>query len=164
MTPPILRRAGPADARDIARLLSDVLAASDTSAMAGPVEAATIRDWMGAAPGRTVWHVAETEDGTILGVQWIKPRADLPEDMADIATFAAFGRQRLGTGSALFSRTVPAARALGYRWLHASIRADNEGGLVYYRSRGFEPFDRVIGAPLADGRRVDRIRMRYDLA
>lgn len=163
MSAPIVRRAGPADARGIAEMLTDLLAATGTSAIAGPVGAATVRTWMTAAPERAVWHLAEDEKGAIQGVQWIEPAADLPEDMADIATFAALGRQRLGTGSALFAATVPVARALGFRWLHASIRADNEGGLVYYRSRGFEAFGRIADRPLSDGRRIDRIRMRHDL-
>jgi L-amino acid N-acyltransferase YncA len=164
VNPPIVRRAGPADARSIAELLSGVLAATDTWAIGGPVDAGTVRDWMAGAPERALWHVAEAEEGTILGVQWIEPVAGPGESIADIATFAAPGRQRIGTGSALFATTVPAARSLGYRWLHAAIRADNEGGLVYYRSRGFEPFGRITDRPLAGGLRIDRIRMRYDLA
>ena len=166
MSAPFLRRAGPADARAIAEMLSGVLAAADTSAITGPVAAATIRAWMGAASERSVWHVAEDAAGECLGVQWIEPDDDLPADTADtadIATFVAHGRQRIGTGSALFAATVPAARALGYRWLHAAIRADNAGGLIYYRSRGFEPLGRITDRPLADGRRIDRIAMRYDL-
>jgi L-amino acid N-acyltransferase YncA len=164
VSPRIVRRAGVADARGIADLLRDVLADADTSALAGPPDAATVRKWMASAPERAAWHVAEAEDGTTLGVQWIEPLDALPPDMADIATFVAPGRQRIGTGSALFAKTVDAARALGYRWLQAVIRADNEGGLVYYRSRGFEPVGRITDRQLADGRRIDRIAMRYDLA
>jgi GNAT superfamily N-acetyltransferase len=144
-------------------MLSEVLASADVSALPGPVEAATVRSWMAAAPARAVWHVAEDDRGTTLGVQWIEPLPDLPDDAADIATFVAPGRQGLGSGSALFQATVQAARALGYRWLHAVIRADNEGGLIYYRSRGFEPIGRITDRPLPDGRRIDRIAMRHDL-
>lgn len=160
---PHLRPAGPGDARDIAELISTLLRSADTSAIPGPVGRADIAEWMAAAPGRTAWHVAEAEAGDMLGVQWIEPRAGLPPDMADIATFVSEGRQRIGIGSALFARTTEAARMLGYRWLHAQIRADNAGGLVYYRSRGFEPWRHHPDVPLHDGRRVDRVAMRFDL-
>ncbi|NER01119.1 MAG: lysozyme [Cyanothece sp. SIO2G6] len=69
------------------------------------------------APERSAWHLAEREDGAILGVQWIEPHSDLPKDMADIATFAALGRQQIGVGSALFVKTLQVAKRLGYLWL-----------------------------------------------
>ena len=160
---PHVRRAGPADARDIAVLISDLLRSADTSAIAGPVDRSDIRSWMATAPDRSAWHVAENNAGAVLGVQWIEPRADLPANTCDIATFVSQGRQSIGIGSALFTRSAEAARALGYRWLHAYIRADNDGGLIYYRSRGFEPWRVDLSVPLSDGRAVDRIAMRYDL-
>jgi len=158
-----LRRAGPADARDIAAMLSRVLAAADTSAIRGPVGADTIRGWMAAAPARSRWTVAEGEAGEILGLQWIEPHAGLPHEAADIATFVLPGRQQLGIGSALFTATERAARDLGYVWINATIRADNEGGLIYYQSRGFRVWKRETGVKIAPGRVVDRICTRYDL-
>jgi L-amino acid N-acyltransferase YncA len=160
---PILRPAAPADARDIAALLSAVVAEGGRTAIAGPMDGAAVRAWMASAPARSCWHVAETEAGEIAGLQLIEPHADLPAEAADIATFVAEGRRRPGIGRALFEATVVAARALGYGWLHAAVRADNESGLIYYRSRGFEPFDRLRAVPLPDGRPVDRIRLARDL-
>ena len=158
-----IRPAGAADARDIAGLVSTLVRGGDTSAIAGPVARADIIEWMDFAPERSAWHVAETDSGDILGVQWIEPHHDLPPDTADIATLVVQGRQRIGIGSSLFAQSLRAGRRLGYRWLHAYIRADNEGGLIYYRSRGFEPWRSDPEVPLADGRRIDRVAMRYDL-
>jgi GNAT superfamily N-acetyltransferase len=158
-----IRLAGPADARDIADMLSRVLASADTSAIPGPVDAGTIREWMAFAPARSVWHVAENDRGEILGLQWIEPHAGLPADAASIATFVAPGRQQLGIGSALFPTTERAARQLGYEWTNASIRADNPGGLTYYQSRGFRTWNREEGVEIAPGKIVDRVSTRYDL-
>jgi L-amino acid N-acyltransferase YncA len=160
---PTLRGAGPADARDIAGMLSDVLAAADTSAIRGPVDADTIRRWMAAAPLRSRWMVAEDEAGAILGLQWIEPHAGLPPEAASIATFVLPGRQQLGIGSALFTAMERAARDLGYRWINATIRADNAGGLVYYQSRGFRQWKYEPDVEIAPGRVVDRVSTRYDL-
>lgn len=158
-----LRQAGPADARDIAEMLSRVLASGDTSAIRGPVEAATIRSWMAAAPARSVWMVAEDDRGEILGLQWIEPHTALPPEACSIATFVLPGRQQLGIGSALFAATERAARRLGYAWINATIRADNEGGITYYQSRGFRVWTQEKDVEIAPGRIVDRIATRYDL-
>jgi GNAT superfamily N-acetyltransferase len=158
-----LRQAGPADARGIAEMLSQVLAASDTSAIQGPVDTATIRAWMAAAPDRSRWTVAEDAGGDILGLQWIEPHANLPSEAADIATFVVPGRQQLGIGSALFGATEAVARAMGYAWINATIRADNPGGLTYYQSRGFRVWKREMAVEIAPGRIVDRVSTRYDL-
>ncbi len=144
-------------------MLSLVLASRDTSSMTGPVDADTIRRWMTAAPARSHWTVAEDDSGAILGLQWIEPHAELPSEAATIATFVAPGRQQLGIGSALFSRTERAARTLGYVWINATIRADNESGLTYYQSRGFRPWKQETNVEIAPGRLVDRVSTRYDL-
>lgn len=158
-----LRAAGVLDARAAAAFLSDVLSSADTSAISGPVDTETMARWMRLAPDRAAWTIAEDDGGEIRGLQWIEPNADLRADTADIATFVDPGRQQLGIGSALFEATVRQARDLGFRVLHASVRADNTGGLIYYKSRGFELWRRIPDVPLADGRTVDRLRLLRDL-
>ena len=158
-----VRIAGPADARSIAEMLSDVLFSADASTLQGPVDTATIRKWMATAPERANWVVAEDDIGAILGLQWIEPHADLPPEAANIATFVRPGRQQLGVGSALFSATAKAARALGYVWINATIRADNAGGITYYQSRGFRVWKHEQDVEIAPGRRVGRVLKRYDL-
>lgn len=148
----------------MAAILSEIIAIGGTTAITGHVTAADLREWMAAAPDASAWHVAETEAGEIVGFQWIAPGGDyLPPEAAEIATFAKPGRQGLGIGSKLFEATKEAARMLGYAWINANIRADNESGLTYYQSRGFEDYGRIARYRMADGTVVDKILKRYGL-
>jgi L-amino acid N-acyltransferase YncA len=152
------------DAREMAAILSEIIAIGGTTALTDAVDRDYILGRMRAAPEASAWHVAETEAGEIVGFQWIAPGADyLPPEAAEIATFAKPGRQGLGIGSILFEATKSAARVLGYRWINANIRADNESGLTYYQSRGFENYGRIERYRMADGQIVDKILKRYDL-
>jgi ribosomal protein S18 acetylase RimI-like enzyme len=98
-----------------------------------------------------------------MGFQWIEPARYLPPEAAEIATFARMGHTGLGIGSKLFEATQSAAKALGYAWINANIRADNGGGLIYYQSRGFEDYGRIEGYEMGDGTRVDKVLKRFDL-
>ena len=99
----------------------------------------------------------------MVGFQWISPHPKLPPEASDIATFVQIGRTGLGIGSALFSSTSQAAKDLGYIWINATIRADNEGGLTYYQSRGFRDWRFDEDVVLDSGQIVSRISKRYDL-
>jgi ribosomal protein S18 acetylase RimI-like enzyme len=148
----------------MAAILSKIVAIGGTTAMVGKIESDYFVARMSTAPEVSAWHVAETPEGEIVGFQWITRGADyLPPEAAEIATFAKPGQQGLGIGSKLFEATRAAARRLGYTWINANIRADNESGLAYYQSRGFEDYDRIEGYRMADGTVVDKILKRLDL-
>ena len=157
-----IRKASRLDTPDMARLLTAIIAQGGTTALTKPVESSDLADWMAQAPAVSAWHVAEAE-GTIVGFQWIGPSGDLGPKVCEIATFVEVGRTGLGIGSALFTATAQAAKALGYNWIDATIRADNEGGLIYYQSRGFRDWDHLYGVRLENGLIVDKVRKRYDL-
>ncbi|NDW32099.1 GNAT family N-acetyltransferase [Salipiger sp. PrR007] len=129
----------------MAELLNEIIAQGGTTAMTQPVSGEDLRHWMGTP--RAVWHVAEDEADTV----------------AQIATFARVGRTGLGIGSALFEATRAACRDEAYAWINAEIRADNEGGLIYYQSRGFEDYGTIRNYLLGDGGTVDKVLKRYDL-
>lgn len=148
-----VRRAGPFDAGAMARLLNEIIQEGGTTALREPVSGDILRDWMAHVD---VWHVAEIS-GEILGFQWIGGRAHLPPDACDIATFVSTGQHGLGIGSRLFAATRIAAKAKGYAWINATIRADNDGGRAYYRSRGFELYARTR----EDG--FEKVKKRYNL-
>lgn len=156
-------RAGVLHCRDMADILNAIIRAGGTTAMTEEVSVEALRAWMQGTPGRSAWHVAENSAGQVLGFQWIEPAGYLPQDAAEIATFARIGKSGLGIGSALFEKTKLAARALGYRWINANIRADNAGGLAYYQSRGFEDYARRDGYVLGVGTQVDKVLKRYVL-
>ena len=157
----IVTRAGRLHAGGMAGILNDIIRIGGTTALTGSVTSDDIAGWM--THHRSAWHVAESDRGEVLGFQWIEPADYLPPEAAEIATFAQPGKTGLGIGSALFRATAAAARDLGYRWINANIRADNAGGLAYYRSRGFEDYGRIDGYRMGDGTVVDKVLKRFDL-
>ena len=52
---------------------------------------------------------------------------------------------------------------MGYVTIDAVIRADNEGGLAYYQSRGFETIKLLKDEKLSNGQVVDRVWKRCSL-
>ncbi|MDU8927941.1 GNAT family N-acetyltransferase [Alisedimentitalea sp. MJ-SS2] len=158
-----IRRATPADSRAMADLLNAIIALGGTTAKTTPVTGDILSEWMTQDGSAGAWHLAEDDTGMLLGFQSIGPKEGLPYDACDIATFVRVGQTGLGIGSRLFKATKQAAHDLGYSWINATIRADNESGLTYYQSRGFEDWKRVEDSVLDDGTVVARICKRYDL-
>lgn len=161
--PVTVRSASPADARQMSELLNQIINVGGTTALTDPISAAEIADWMASDRDQSAWHVAEDENGTIMGFQFFAPHPKLPQEAADIATFVRIGAVQLGIGSALFSETEKAAARMGLVWLNANIRADNSGGLTYYQSRGFRTYRIDENVPLADGSFVKKVNKRYDI-
>ena len=160
---PIVRPASANDVRQMSELLNQIIDLGGTTALTETIRPLDITNWMARHAGRNAWHVAESQIGDILGFQFIEPHVDLPPDAADIATFVRVGTIKLGIGSKLFEATRKAAKDLGYAWINANIRADNESGLAYYQSRGFEDYGKIEGYRMDDGRVVDKILKRLDL-
>ena len=158
-----VRAAIPLDAPSMARLLNGIIAQGGTTAITTTVSAKDLADWMAANDGRAAWHVAVNAGEQVVGFQWIQTADYLPPEAAEIATFGQIGQTGLGIGSKLFDATRKAAKSIGYTWINANIRADNEGGLIYYQSRGFQDYGRIENYTLADGQSVDKILKRYDL-
>lgn len=159
----IIRRAAPMDARNMADLLNQIIRIGGTTALTHEVSTQDMRDKMSFNFDKSAWHLAETDQGEVLGFQWIAPHADLPPEACDIATFVKVGQTGLGIGSGLFEATRKAAKRLGYSWINASIRSDNSGGLIYYQSRSFEDWKHLNNVKLADGTITRKILKRYDL-
>jgi len=153
----------PLDAPRMAGLLNAIIDRGGTTAKTRPVSGDDMTEWMARDPTRSAWHVALDSDEDVVGFQWIEPHTKLPPEACDIASFVRIGQTGLGIGSALFSATRKAAMALGYVWINATIRADNEGGLIYYQSRGFRDWKIDRDVALDTGHVVDRISKRFDL-
>lgn len=158
-----ITRACDADAREMAELLNEIIAVGGTTAFLDPLSANDIRMWMKNAGARGIGQVARDEDGELLGFQWVDPHPDMGEEVAQIASFVRIGATGAGIGSKLFDATRKSVRALGYEWIDATIRADNESGLTYYQSQGFETYAKDPDARLSDGRKVGKISKRYIL-
>ncbi len=151
------------DTTDMARLLNEIVEAGGTTARTRAVLPSDIEDLMDRDPARSAWHVALDDTEKVVGFQWIEPSANLPPEAAEISTFVQIGRTGLGIGSALFAATRVAAKGLGYAWINANIRADNEGGLIYYQSRGFESYGKIENYTMDNGQVVDKDLKRYSL-
>ena len=160
-----VRRATVEDAAEMAALLNEIIAIGGTTAYEEPFDRQSMIAAYVAAPNLISCTVAE-EDRSLLGFQGLfRPSLDdpMPAGWAFIATFARAARQGGGVGRALFEETSRLARAARVKTIDAMIRADNDSGLRYYTRLGFVDYDRLRGAPLKDGTRVDRIRKRFDL-
>ena len=157
----LIRQATQFDARPMAALLNAIIDEGGTTAKVRPVDGEDIKEWMTAQ--RSVWHVAVDKTDNVVGFQWIEPAKYLPPEAAEIATFVKMGQTGLGIGSQLFEATKIAARQLGYEWINANIRSDNEGGLIYYQSRGFRDYDRWEDYKLESGLIVEKTLKRFDL-
>lgn len=158
-----VRPAIPLDAPSMARLLNEIIDQGGTTAITRQVTGKDIADWMGENDGQSAWHVALNGGEDVVGFQWIAPADYLPVVAAEIATFVQIGQTGLGIGSKLFNATRNAAKAMGYKWINANIRTDNEGGLIYYQSRGFVDYGRIEGYKLESGQLVDKVLKRFDV-
>ena len=158
-----IRNAGAMDASAMADLLNEIIAIGGTTAITESVVADDMLRRMNSAPEHSSWLLAEDDQGRLMGFQWITPDPDHGPDAAEIATFARVGQTGTGIGSKLFSATSKAAKKLGYKYIIATIRADNEGGLIYYRSRGFEDYSSLKDCLLDNGQIVDKIVKRYEV-
>ena len=124
-----IRKGGALDFGPAAELLNEIISIGGTTALVKPITRHELRDWFHAEPERSAWHVAIAENGALQGFQWIGPNPqDLPPEACDITTFVRPGQSGLGIGSKLFDETRQAAVDLGYDWINANIRADNDGG------------------------------------
>lgn len=161
MTNLIIRTGSPADTGNACDLLNEIIAIGGSTALTVPLSRQEFTDWiMGDGCG---WQVAEKDDGTLMGFQWIGPWGNLPEDTVEIGTFVRAGQTGLGVGSKLFEATKPVARAMGKNWIEAEIRSDNEGGLIYYQSIGFRGNLKRDGK-MTDGTPVEKTVKLYDLS
>ena len=158
-----VRRAISLDTGSMADLLNAIIAEGGTTAITRTVTAQDLQEWMTADGDRSAWHVALNGQEKVVGFQWIASADYLPAEAADIATFVQIGQTGLGIGSKLFDATRRAAKDLGYRWINANIRSDNEGGLIYYQSRGFVDYGVIEDYEMANGQSVNKTLKRFDL-
>jgi GNAT superfamily N-acetyltransferase len=161
-----VRPATSADAAAMADLINVIIAIGGTTAYEDPFDAGSIDAAYISLPELVSCFVAEV-DGALAGFQGLMrsfdPDDPLPDGWATIGTFARVGLTQRGVGSALFARTLAAARMARISVIDATIRADNAGGLAFYGRQGFIDYDCLIGVPLKNGARVDRVRKRFDI-
>lgn len=136
-----IRRGSLQDAAGVAEVLNSVIAEGRYTALAGhwtpEAELAFLQGFLGP---RSELFVAEVE-GQIVGWQCIEPFVSYTPTMAHVAhlgTYVLAGFRGRGIGRRLAAATREFARTHGYEKAVIYVLADNEGGLAYYRSLGFQ--------------------------
>lgn len=104
-----------------------------------------------AHPDKIECHVAEDDQGTVLGFQSIKlaklgNQYGAPAGWALIGTHIRPASARCGIGRALFASTLKAAQRAGVPAIEAFIGSKNLEGQAYYDALGFADYRRVEGA------------------
>lgn len=163
MTAFVVREAMPEDAPALSVLLNAIIRAGGTTALEAELSAAELESWFINGPYARACLVAVAGEER-LGFQQLSTYYPLPPAWVDIGTFARRTDPVRGVGRALFAVTRARAAALGFRVINAQVRADNAPGRAYYTRMGFRPWRTEPAVPLNDGRLVDRISHRFDLA
>jgi len=80
-----------------------------------------------------------------------------------IGTYVDQSGQRQGIGRLLFEATRLAAKEQGYEKFIAFVRADNAGGLAYYKRIGFEAIGVAKRHAKIKGRYIDEVLIEKQL-
>lgn len=156
-----IRPVDPGDVPALCDLLNEVIRVGGATLFERPITVETFIDHFFKSQIQISFLVAEAETGDLLGFQVLLTHEQLPDDWADIATFARVGTKALEIGAALFAETLAIARRFGLVAINATIRADNSGGQAYYDAMGFVTYKVDEKVPLKSGYRVDRISKGY---
>lgn len=159
-----VRPARSEDAAELADLLNQVIARGGTTALEEPFTPEALDKAYLTGTGVICCFVAvDRLSDRLEGFQTLGRYPGLPENIGDIGTFARVDGAQRGVGSALFAATRAEARRQGLVAINATIRADNTGGLAFYRRMGFVDHAVRAAMPLKSGALVDRISKRYRL-
>jgi ribosomal protein S18 acetylase RimI-like enzyme len=95
---------------------------------------------------REAFHVAETDEGTVLGYQSLELYSPILHSMAHVAQLGTFLRpdaRRRGVGRALFHASVKFAGERGFSKIVIQVRSSNSGAQAFYTQRGFRECGRL---------------------
>ena len=127
-------------------LLNEIITAGGTTAHTRRFDRARLLGTFTSAP-RGISCLVASGGGAVLGFQaleWSDPdwpgEDRLPPDWAIISTYVRRACHGKGLGAALFEQTGAAALAAGVRFIDATIRRENSGGLAFYGRLGFEDY------------------------
>lgn len=157
----VTRKAILEDAGQLREILNDIIKIGGTTAIEAPLTQDEFVDYFLRGRNHICCFVAVDEEGNLAGFQSMERRDNLPEDWADIATFARLKKKIPGVGTALFAVSRHYAGQVGIVAINATIRADNLGGLSYYEKQGFHTYAIKDDAPLKEGTKVDRISKQF---
>ncbi len=151
------------DLPQMTELLNEIIEIGGTTAYLSPLTESDLESWTKRKVAHARWNVAQDDTGRIVGFQWAESHPNLPPEAASIATFVRVGVVGAGIGSKLFAKTSEQMKELGFEWINASIRSDNDSGLRYYSKMGFRDWKVEPDAKLSDGRVTGKNHKRFNL-
>jgi L-amino acid N-acyltransferase YncA len=161
-----VRRATPADAAGVARVLNEAIADGRFTILDRPFSVEDEAAYITGLGPRGFVNVAETPGGDIVGVQTIAPLDDAvgsQDHVATMGTWVLAAWRRRGVGRALFAAGAAAARELGYAKVFTDLRADNEVSLAFHTSLGFTVAGRARRHVRIGGRDIDALLIETEL-
>ncbi|GAB4332058.1 MAG: GNAT family N-acetyltransferase [Candidatus Abyssubacteria bacterium] len=155
-----IRRALPDDAEAIVRILNPIIEAGRYTVLDRTFTVEEEREFIANFPKRGVFHVAEEENGKVIGFQSIEPFAPSLrafDHVAGIATFVDLSFRQQGVGACLSGITFEAGKQEGFEKIFTYVRADNPASLAFHLKIGF----RIIGTSQRQakvgGRYIDEV-------
>ena len=116
-----IRQAEIDDAEELARILNSIIAEGGKTAIDTPLSGPELAEWFITGPHCISCLLADTDEG-FLGFQALERfHADLPHDMADIATFVTDRARGSGIGRSLSHATAAIAGENGVQRIRAVI-------------------------------------------
>ncbi len=155
-----IRRVCETDAEAITHLLNEIIQNRHYTSIAQTITVQEQIDFIRNFPPRGVYHIAlDAESQAVLGIQDIMPSEaeSLRFQNGEISTFVKLDSLRRGAGAALSQATFKAAKALGFRKLRATIRADNPGALAFYQAMGFREIRGARRQIILNERKIDQV-------
>ena len=161
-----IRRATEADAGAIIAILEGIASERIYTAINRPWSTDQQRRHLASLSAREVIHVAETEQGVIIGYQTLElwaPTLDSMAHVGQIGTFLMPEWRRRGIGEALFRRAVDFARERDYLKFVIQMRASNLSAQAFYQRLGFRECGRLHRQVRIEGQEDDEVIMEYFL-
>lgn len=141
MLPPMtIRLATPADAASCLAIYTPIVTSTATSFEIDVPDETTFAGRMSEYGTRFPWLVAESDAG-IVGYAYAGPHRErwAYQWCAEVSAYVASGRQRRGTGRALYDALLATLRHQGYVNAYAGITLPNEASVAFHAAVGFEP-------------------------
>lgn len=142
----VIRPAHNQDIEGMTRILNEIIAIGGTTAHDRCFDYEQMLDVF-ISPQRRISCYVACEGKLVLAFQaleWANPdwpgENPLPKDWGIISTYVKQSHHSKGVGAALFIETLLAAKIAGARWIDATIRRENFGGLAFYSSLGFHDY------------------------
>jgi L-amino acid N-acyltransferase YncA len=161
-----IRKATQSDAGAILAILEEIAAAGVYTAISRPWTADQQRRYLASLSPREAVHMAETQQGEIIGYQTLDLWAPTLESMAHVGQVGTFIRpdwRRQGVGESLFRCTVDFAREYDFQKFVIQVRASNSGALRFYQRMGFRQCGRLSRQVKIGDQEDDEVIMEYFL-